>query len=130
MNSSSNFLTIDVARRHVVSLIIANLACKIVAILVLWTAPVTALALWFGPDALIAYHVFAPQAQGLVRMYRRFATVRREVWLTIDDGPDPEDTPRILDLLAEHGAHATFFVIGEKASTHSGLIRAIAAAGH
>jgi peptidoglycan/xylan/chitin deacetylase (PgdA/CDA1 family) len=119
-----------VAPRHVVSLIIANLACKIAAIFMLWTTPVTAIALWFGPDALIAYHVFTPRAQGLVRMYRRFTTVRREVWLTIDDGPDPEDTPRILDLLAEHGARATFFVIGENASTHSGLVRAIAAAGH
>ena len=55
---------------------------------------------------------------------------RPEVWLTIDDGPDPEDTPRILELLAAHGARATFFVIGENAAAHPGLIRAIAAAGH
>jgi peptidoglycan-N-acetylglucosamine deacetylase len=111
-------------------LIVVNLAGKIAAILVGWTAPAAALALWFGPDALLAYHVFAPQAQGLVRMHRHFTTARREVWLTIDDGPDPEDTPRLLELLAEHGARATFFVIGENAARHPGLIRAIAAAGH
>jgi peptidoglycan-N-acetylglucosamine deacetylase len=116
--------------RSVWFLIVVNLAGKIAAVLVGWTAPAAALALWFGPDALLAYHLFAPQAQGLVRMHRHFATARPEVWLTIDDGPDPEDTPRILELLAAHGARATFFVIGENAVTHPELIRAIAAAGH
>ena len=111
-------------------LLIVNLVGKAAAILVAWTSPVAALALWFGPDALVAYHLFAPQAQGFVRMHRRFATGAREVWLTIDDGPDPEDTPRLLELLAAHGAHATFFVIGENAADHPELIRAIAAAGH
>lgn len=111
-------------------LLILSLAGKIAAIGVGFTAPSTALALWFGPDLLLAYHLFVPQAQGLVRMYRRFATAQPEVWLTIDDGPDPEDTPRILELLAAHGAHATFFVIGEKAGQHPELIRAIVAAGH
>ena len=52
------------------------------------------------------------------------------MWLTIDDGPDPEDTPRILELLSAHGARATFFVIGKNAALHPELIRAIAAAGH
>lgn len=111
-------------------LLILNLTGKVATVLLARTAPVTALALWFGPDLLLAYHVFVPRAQGLVRVHRRFTTPRREVWLTIDDGPDPEDTPRILDLLAAHAAHATFFVIGEKAARHPGLICAIAAAGH
>ncbi len=111
-------------------LVIVNLAGKMAALFVGWTAPATALALWFGPDALLAYHLFALPAQGLVRMHRHFRTARREVWLTVDDGPDPDDTPRILELLAAHQAHATFFVIGEIAALHPGLIRAIAAAGH
>ncbi len=111
-------------------LLLINLAGKIAALLVGWTVPATALALWFGPDLLLAYHVFAPHAQGVVRMHRRFATARREVWLTIDDGPDPEDTPRLLELLAAHGAKATFFVIGENAARHPGLIRAIITDGH
>ena len=111
-------------------LLIVNLAGKIAAVVVGWSAPATALALWFGPDALLAYHVFAHQAQGLVRMHRRFTTPRREVWLTIDDGPDPEDTPRLLELLAADDAHATFFVIGEIAARHPELIRSITAAGH
>ena len=111
-------------------LLIVNLAGKVAALVVGRTAPALALALWFGPDALLAYHVFAHQAQGLVRSHRRFATTKREVWLTLDDGPDPDDTPRILALLAAHGARATFFVIGENAAAHPGLIRAIVAAGH
>jgi len=111
-------------------LLIVNLAGKVAALVVCRASPGTALALWFGPDALLAYHVFAHQAQGLVRSRRRFATAKREVWLTLDDGPDPEDTPRILALLAAHGAHATFFVIGDKAAAHPTLIRTIVAGGH
>lgn len=111
-------------------LILINLAGKVAAVVVGLTAPATALALWLVPDAVVAYHVFVLRAQGVVRMHRRFTTARPEVWLTIDDGPDPEDTPRILELLAAHGARATFFVIGEKAAAHPALVRAMAAAGH
>lgn len=90
----------------------------------------TALALWFVPDGLMAYHVFVFRAQGVVRIHRRFATTQREVWLTLDDGPDPHDTPQILALLKTHGARATFFVIGEKVEAHPALVRLIVAAGH
>ncbi len=58
------------------------------------------------------------------------ATARGEVALTIDDGPDPDVTPAVLDLLAEHGAHATFFCIAEHARAHPALLRRIVAAGH
>lgn len=54
----------------------------------------------------------------------------RGIWLTLDDGPDPVDTPAILDLLDRHHAKATFFVIGEKAEKHPGLIREIHRRGH
>ncbi|HEY0947410.1 MAG TPA: polysaccharide deacetylase family protein [Opitutaceae bacterium] len=106
------------------------LGSKLLAVLVCLRAPWTAAALWFGSEFLLAFHVFVPRAQGLGRVYRRFDTSRREVWLTIDDGPDPADTPRILALLARHGARATFFVIGRKAAAHPELVRAIVAAGH
>jgi peptidoglycan/xylan/chitin deacetylase (PgdA/CDA1 family) len=111
-------------------LVILNFVGKIGAIAVGLGSPGTALALWLVPDALLAYHVFAPRAQGLVRVHSRFATAQPEVWLTIDDGPDPEDTPRILELLAAHDARATFFVIGENAAAHPQLVRAMTAAGH
>lgn len=111
-------------------LVVISLLGKIAAIGLGWTVPMTTLALWFVPDALMAYHLFVLRAQGVVRLHRRFATTRRELWLTIDDGPDPEDTPQILALLAAHGARATFFVIGKNVEAHPALVRAMLAGGH
>jgi peptidoglycan/xylan/chitin deacetylase (PgdA/CDA1 family) len=111
-------------------LLIVNLTGKLASILVGGMAPAAALAFWFLPDVLLAYHMFAPQAQGLVRAHCRFSTNRREVWLTIDDGPDPEDTPLLLELFAAHGAKVTFFVIGENAARYPELVRAMVTAGH
>jgi peptidoglycan/xylan/chitin deacetylase (PgdA/CDA1 family) len=51
-------------------------------------------------------------------------------YLTFDDGPDPEHTPPLLDLLAEHGVKASFFLIGEKIEKHPELVRRIVAEGH
>ncbi|MCK7496077.1 MAG: polysaccharide deacetylase family protein [Comamonadaceae bacterium] len=48
------------------------------------------------------------------------AARRREICITFDDGPDPEVTPRVLDLLDRHGAKASFFCIGERALAHPG----------
>jgi len=50
--------------------------------------------------------------------------------ITIDDGPDPEVTPRVLDLLDRYAAHATFFCIGEMARRHPRIVEAIAPRGH
>lgn len=52
------------------------------------------------------------------------------VALTFDDGPDPDFTPAVLDQLAETGARATFFLVGEKAERHPDLARRIHAEGH
>lgn len=60
----------------------------------------------------------------------RAAIARREIALTIDDGPDPAVTPALLDLLERHGAHATFFCIADRARRHASLCRAIVARGH
>ena len=109
-----------------------NLVGKLVAVGVWWLAgrPGLAAAFFFGPDALVLYHVFVPSAQGLGRVFTRFETARRELWLTIDDGPDEHDTPRILDLLERHGARATFFLIGERAARHPALVAEILRRGH
>lgn len=58
------------------------------------------------------------------------AAARKEIALTIDDGPDPEVTPRVLDLLDRHGVKATFFCIGERAARHPDICRMIASRGH
>src|SRR3954451_6302303 len=52
----------------------------------------------------------------------------KSIALTIDDGPHPEYTPKMLDLLAEHEIHATFFMIGEQVKEWPKLVRRVAAA--
>ncbi|UQA94101.1 bifunctional polysaccharide deacetylase/glycosyltransferase family 2 protein [Streptomyces halobius] len=61
---------------------------------------------------------------------RSAAMPARTVALTYDGGPDPVWTPRLLDLLRRHRAHATFFLKGAQAATHPDLVRRIHAEGH
>jgi peptidoglycan/xylan/chitin deacetylase (PgdA/CDA1 family) len=89
-----------------------------------------ALALWLFADAWLLWQMLWVPATGLGPVATHFTPAAREVWLTIDDGPDPHQTPAILQLLAQHHARATFFVIGQKAAAHPALIRAILAHGH
>lgn len=113
-------------------LVVIALAAKLVGVALWWPAgfPLAGAALFFAPDPFVAYALFAPSAQALCRTYTHFATPRDEVWLTIDDGPDEHDTPRILDLLEQHDARATFFVIGERAARHPALVAEILRRGH
>ena len=57
-------------------------------------------------------------------------TSAKLVALTIDDGPDPVTTPRILDLLKRHGAHATFFIITSRIAGGEDVMRRIVAEDH
>ncbi|SOZ08221.1 polysaccharide deacetylase family protein [Cupriavidus taiwanensis] len=68
---------------------------------------------WLGPNLLR----LPPSAEGCVA-------------LTFDDGPNPDLTPQVLDLLDQHGASATFFCIGERAAAHPELVREIVRRGH
>jgi peptidoglycan-N-acetylglucosamine deacetylase len=52
------------------------------------------------------------------------------VALTFDDGPHPEGTPAVLDVLARFGARAMFFLVGEQVERRPELAASIAAAGH
>lgn len=83
-------------------------------------AVLTGVGLWPRSTAL---------GENLVRLPAA-AAARGEVAITIDDGPDPEVTPAVLDLLAAHGARATFFCIGERAQRHPALVREIVRRGH
>ena len=50
--------------------------------------------------------------------------------LTFDDGPNPRNTPALLDILKERGIHATFFVLGQNASLYPGILQRMVAEGH
>lgn len=52
------------------------------------------------------------------------------VALTFDDGPSPSLTPKVLDILGRHGAHGTFFVLGQNADRNKSIISRAAAEGH
>ncbi|MFE7524829.1 polysaccharide deacetylase family protein [Kitasatospora sp. NPDC057542] len=54
----------------------------------------------------------------------------KTVNLTIDDGPDPRWTPRVLDVLARNGAKAVFCMLGPNARAHPDLAKQVVAAGH
>ena len=56
------------------------------------------------------------------------AAARREIALTIDDGPDPLVTPKVLDMLDRYACRATFFCIGQEAQRHPDLCRESCAA--
>lgn len=90
------------------------------AALALNHAVLTAVGLWPRSTAL---------GENLLRLPAA-AAARREVAITIDDGPDPEVTPAVLDLLDAHGARATFFCIAERAARHPALVREIVQRGH
>lgn len=67
---------------------------------------------WFGP------------------VQKTFPTPANSLWLTFDDGPEPRQTPAILDTLQACGVHATFFVIGRNARAHPHLCRRMLEEGH
>lgn len=70
------------------------------------------------------------RASWYLRMRCRARRAGRRVALTFDDGPDPQRTPAVLDLLARQGVRATFFVVGARAEAHPELVRRIVAEGH
>jgi peptidoglycan/xylan/chitin deacetylase (PgdA/CDA1 family) len=96
----------------------------------LWPAIVTGLA---ANHAVLFTASLLPRSQLIGRNLVRLpaaAARRGEVAITFDDGPDPEVTPRVLDLLDARGAKASFFCVGERAAAAPGLVREIVRRGH
>lgn len=80
----------------------------------------TAIGLWPRSQLLGTNWVHLPAS----------AIANNQIALTIDDGPDPEITPKVLTILDQHHVKATFFCIGEKAQLHPDLCREIIRRGH
>lgn len=86
-----------------------------------------------GSHALNLAFGFAPATTALGPVISELPPIsagRGEIALTFDDGPDAEVTPRVLDLLEESGAQATFFCVGARARAHPQVVREIASRGH
>jgi peptidoglycan/xylan/chitin deacetylase (PgdA/CDA1 family) len=92
--------------------------------------PWIALGILLISHLLILYPTLVANCQWWGRVVTHFETPRREVWLTIDDGPHPLHTPRMLEILREFEARATFFVIATRAEKYPAELAAIRAAGH
>jgi len=75
------------------------------------------------------YLLFHPRNQWLVAN-RSQVNDAGSVALTFDDGPDPVDTPRLLDMLREKGVKATFFVVGKRAEQYPEIVRRARDEGH
>ena len=72
----------------------------------------------------------APRPPRAPASYNSVNTSHRVVALTFDDGPHPEFTPRLLDILRAEGVRATFYVIGRSVETYPDIARRIVSEGH
>ncbi|MCW7536445.1 polysaccharide deacetylase family protein [Aquabacterium sp. A7-Y] len=114
----------------------ASLACHLLAA----ALPLAVPAAWpWAVTLLVVNHAVLtaaglwPRSHWLGQNMTRLpaaAIARREIALTIDDGPDPEVTPAVLDLLDAAGARATFFCIADRAAAHPALLQEILRRGH
>jgi peptidoglycan/xylan/chitin deacetylase (PgdA/CDA1 family) len=96
----------------------------------LWPAIVAGV---FADHVLLAAAGLTPRSTLLGPNLTRLpadAAARGEVALTFDDGPDPEVTPQVLDLLAQRGAKAAFFAVGRRVQAHPDLAAEILRQGH
>ncbi|MEO5696987.1 MAG: polysaccharide deacetylase family protein [Burkholderiaceae bacterium] len=134
--STTPTATVAVSRSRVPMLVKASVACHlgagavIVAAPALWPWALGAVAL---DHALITATGLWPRSTWLGGNLRRLpeaSTARGEVSITIDDGPDPQVTPAVLDVLDAASARATFFCIAAHVERHPQLAREIVRRGH
>ena len=88
------------------------------------TAAATAAAVAAG------YQSMAPTGQWYGRTFTGLPRGTKQLALTYDDGPNDPHTLRLLEVLAKHNVHATFFVIGRYVQQRPDIVREIAKAGH
>jgi peptidoglycan-N-acetylglucosamine deacetylase len=65
-----------------------------------------------------------------IRKLNKAAIDSKKIALTFDDGPNPQITPWVLDILDRNNTKATFFCVGQSVSKHAALARQIVARGH
>ncbi|MGH2925176.1 MAG: polysaccharide deacetylase family protein [Solirubrobacterales bacterium] len=90
----------------------------------------TAVGAGVGAAGFAWFHGQYPTSQLYGRTICRVPGADRMISLTYDDGPNPRWTEPLMEVLARHGAHATFLTIGKWAEREPDLLRALSAAGH
>ena|SRR5437763_2022994 len=75
-------------------------------------------------------HLLAPVVPRAAQALEIARTVKHGVALTFDDGPHPEGTPAVLELLDDAGAKATFFMVGEQVAQRPALAAEVLQRGH
>ncbi len=82
--------------------------------------------------ALPAVYIVIPSVFKIIlrKKFLKGIKINNFIYLTFDDGPCPESTPRILDLLKEHDVKATFFLSGNNIEKYPKLVDKILAGGH
>jgi len=78
----------------------------------------------------VGYQSMAPTGQWFGRTFTGLDRGSKQLALTYDDGPNDPHTQRLLDMLARHGVHATFFLIGRYVQQRPDIVRALVEAGH
>src|SRR5579864_7726597 len=76
------------------------------------------------------YQSMAPTGQWYGRTFTGVAQASKQIALTYDDGPNDPHTLRLLDVLAKHGARATFFLIGRYVQQRPDIVHEAIRAGH
>ena len=103
------------------------------AIVVLSSGPIRLAllgAVVVGTSALVSGGVMWPQWRFFGPALCHGGTERKQVALTFDDGPDPDNTPALLALLTRRGVPATFFCVGERVTRHPDIVQQMAGEGH
>ena len=82
------------------------------------------------PDQFRSIADESMEAYPLSYTVEQYGYVPKKVALTFDDGPDPEWTPKILDVMKQYGVHGTFLMIGELAQNNVGILQRTYREGH
>jgi peptidoglycan-N-acetylglucosamine deacetylase len=91
------------------------------------------LAAFLGLGAVASaagYQSMAPTGQWYGRTFTGFGRGSKQIALTYDDGPNDPHTLKLLEVLAKHDVHATFFMIGRYVRQRPDIVREVARAGH
>ena len=80
--------------------------------------------------AFLFYASYSIRSQVYVKALCRVKTTEKVVYLTFDDGPNAEQTPRVLDVLKRNNAKATFFCIGSRIAGNEQILKRIIGEGH